>query len=390
MILHIDMDAFFASIEQAINPRLKGKPLIVGSRANKMRTVVCAASYEAKRLGIDSGMPSAEAFRICPHLEFVPADQSKYIWTSREILKLLEPYGLQLNYASIDEFQLDIRETREPLKLAADIRKKIEENFRITASVGIAKNWLLAKLASKLNKPDGVAMLTESNLAETLANVAAEKLCGVGQSTTQTLQSLGVLTCLDLYRKSASFLSQNLGKFGLNLFVSLHAEDSFSDLEQDANPKSVGHSYTLPWPTKTPGFIRGWLRLLSEMVAERLRQQELTAKVVHLGLGGPEIGHFSAQKTFSQASNDGYEIYLRAAKIMAKIGQNMPKIRFLGVTCSNLSSPEYAPLFKEQEKRERLLKTVDRINHRFGDRAIFPAIICQTRRSGQVPVSDTL
>ena len=102
MILHIDMDAFFASIEQAVNPRLKGKPLIVGSRKNKLYTVVCAASYEAKVLGINSGMPTKQAFRLCPNLEFVPAEQSKYIWTSEQIFELLKAYGFRLNYASID------------------------------------------------------------------------------------------------------------------------------------------------------------------------------------------------------------------------------------------------------------------------------------------------
>ncbi|MDO8488906.1 MAG: DNA polymerase IV, partial [Candidatus Omnitrophota bacterium] len=155
MILHIDMDAFFASIEQAINPRLKGKPLIVGSRSSKMHTVVCAASYAAKALGIHSGMPSREAFARCPNLEFVAADQAKYIWTSEQIFGLLKGYDLPLNYASIDEFQMDISSCQNPVSLGKEVKEQIYANFNITASVGIAKNWLLSKLASKLNKPDG-------------------------------------------------------------------------------------------------------------------------------------------------------------------------------------------------------------------------------------------
>ena len=168
MILHVDMDAFFASIEQAVNPRLKGKPLIVGSRGNRMHTVVCAASYEAKACGIDSGMPSAEAFKVCPNLEFVPAEQGKYIWTSEQIYQLLQGYGFEAIYASIDEFQMDIGQAPDPLALAQDIQRRIQEAFNVTASVGVAKNWLLAKLASKLNKPNGIAILTEENLAEVL------------------------------------------------------------------------------------------------------------------------------------------------------------------------------------------------------------------------------
>ncbi|MBM3245424.1 MAG: DNA polymerase IV, partial [Candidatus Omnitrophica bacterium] len=203
MILHVDMDAFFASIEQAINPRLKNKPLIVGSRNSRMHTVVCAASYEAKRAGIDSGMSSAEAFKICPNLEFVPAEQSKYIWTSRQIFKLLKEFGFEVLYASIDEFQIDIRDTQNPGLLAEEIRRKIRAEFSITASIGIAKNWLLAKLGSKLNKPDGVTVITEGNLESVLGCFPASKICGVGKNTAAVLEGLGVKTCLDLYFKSA-------------------------------------------------------------------------------------------------------------------------------------------------------------------------------------------
>ena len=139
MIMHIDMDAFFASIEQAINPRFKGKPLIVGSRSNKLHTVVCAANYEAKKLGISSGMSSKEAFRICPNLEFVPAEQSKYIWTSEQILDLVRSYGFESAYISIDEFQMDIGLETDAYALAKSIQNQIYANFNITGSIGVAK-----------------------------------------------------------------------------------------------------------------------------------------------------------------------------------------------------------------------------------------------------------
>lgn len=380
MILHIDMDAFFASIEQAINPRLKGKPLIVGSRNSKLHTVVCAASYEAKALGIDSGMPSAEAFKICLNLEFVPAEQSKYIWTSEQIFEMLKQYGFELAYASIDEFQMDIADKTHPEELAKNIQKRIQEAFNITASIGIAKNCLLAKLASKINKPNGIAVITESNLAETLSRVPVGKLRGVGKQSSEVLKTFGIETCLDLYQKSASFLENKLAKFGLNLYVSLHSTDSFSAAQNESGPKSVGHSYTLPMASKNPVFIKAWIRLLSEMVAERLRQNNLVSSTVHVWLNGPEIGQFGAQKTFDQDTNDGYEIYSRFIKIMAKIGPKMPKIRAFGVTCGNLKQPDYPLLFKEQKRREALINSMDRINSRFGDGSIFPAIIDLTKK----------
>ncbi|MBU1727567.1 MAG: DNA polymerase IV, partial [Candidatus Omnitrophica bacterium] len=349
MILHIDMDAFFASIEQAINPRLKGKPLIVGSRPSRMRTVVCAASYEAKTLGIDSGTSSAEAFKICPNLEFVAADQAKYIWTSEQIFGLLQAYGYQLNYASIDEFQMDIGETNG-LEIAQKIRSQIYANFNITASVGIAKNWLLSKLASKLNKPNGIAIITEENITQVLGKTPAKKLCGVGEKTSELLLNLGIKTCLDLYQKSARFLEKFLGQNGVNLYLDLHSNEAFDIKNKEEKPKSIGHSYTLPRAAKTPGFIQGWIRLLCEMVAERLRQKQLVSQTVHLWLNGPEIGNFAAQKTFEQATNDGYEVYQRCLKIMAKTGLKTPRIRALGVTCGNLSKTSYPPLFIEQKR----------------------------------------
>jgi DNA polymerase-4 len=383
MILHIDMDAFFASIEQAVNPKLKGKPLIVGSRESRLYTVVCAASYEAKAYGIDSGMPSKEAFRLCPDLEFVPAEQGKYIWTSEKILEMLKGYGFEVAYASIDEFQMDILDTPNPEGLAKDIQKRIQKAFKITASIGIAKNSLLAKLSSKINKPNGIAILTEANLTEILAKTPVEKLCGVGKKSSQFLNDLGIKTCLDLYQKSADFLEQSLGKNGLNIYLSLHSRESFNSSEQEKNPKSIGHSYTLPRSSENTGFIKAWIRLLSEMVGKRLRENSLVARTVHLWLNGPEMGNLGAQKAYKEATNDGYDIYHRCLKIMAKMGQKRalerPKIRALGVTCSNLYEANYPPLFKEQKRREDLIKALDKINSCFGEDTIFPAVITLTK-----------
>ncbi|MEW6101655.1 MAG: DNA polymerase IV [Candidatus Omnitrophota bacterium] len=381
MILHIDMDAFFASIEQAINPYLKGKPLIVGSRNSKLHTVVCAASYEAKALGIDSGMPSFEAFKLCPSLEFVAAEQSKYIWTSEQIFEMLKEYGFEVFYASIDEFQMDTGDSPGAQELAGKIRESIYSTFNITASIGIAKNCLLAKLASKINKPNGICLLTEENLNQTLSKLPVEKLCGVGKSTAQVLTQLGINTCLDLYQKEADFLEEYLGKVGLNFHLSLHASESLktNSIEED-KPKSIGHSYTLPWATENPGFIRAWIRLLSDMVAERLRQQDLGSQTAHLWLNSPEIGNFNCQKTFREPTDDGYEIYHRCLRIMAKMSLKSPKIRALGVTCSNLFSNSYSPLLKEEKRREALLKTIDRINACYGENTIYPAQVTLTRK----------
>lgn len=374
------MDAFFASIEQAINPRLKGKPLIVGSRNNRLHTVVCAASYEAKAFGIDSGMPSLEAFKLCPNLEFVVADQSKYIWTSEQIFELLKAYGFEVVYASIDEFQMDITEAENPQALAQTIQKQIQETFKINASIGIAGNSLLAKLASKLNKPNGIFILTSDNLEKTLAQVAVKKLCGIGVQTEARFEILGIKTCRDLYQKSPQFLEQVLGQNGFNLYMALHSTDHFDKANEDSSVKSVGHSYTLPRVSENTEFIRAWIRLLSEMVGRRLRQKNMAAKTVHIWLNGPEMANFEAQKTYKEPTDDGYEIYLRALKIMAKMPQKSLKIRALGVTCSNLSTVNYLLLLREEKRREDLIKAVDSINTRLGDWSVYPAVITLAKK----------
>ncbi|MFA6357299.1 MAG: DNA polymerase IV [Candidatus Omnitrophota bacterium] len=368
MILHVDMDAFFASIEQAINPRLKDKPLIVGSRGNKMHTVVCAASYAAKALGIYSGMPSREAFARCPNLEFVEADQSKYIWTSEQIFELLKSFNFPLNYASIDEFQMDLGAHENPVSLGNELRKQIYADFNITASVGIAKNWLLAKLASKLNKPDGLALINDENFEAVLRKTSLDELCGMGGKTGQVFIAQGLKTCWDLYLNLPAFFDNNPSKFDENPGKS-------SEL-----PKSVSHSYTLPKVQINHQVIQAWIRLLAEMVGTRLRQQNLVSATVHLWLNGPEIGNFGAQKTYpNQATNDGFEIYQRASKVMARLAAKNPRIRAIGVTCSSLSLSVYQPLFSEEIRREGLIKALDRINNRFGEGSIYPAITSFTR-----------
>jgi DNA polymerase-4 len=362
------MDAFFASIEETINPRLKGKPLIVGSRGNRMHTVVCAANYAAKAIGIHSGMPTRRAYSIYSKLEFVAADQAKYIWTSEQIFELLNGYKLPLNYASIDEFQMDIPDsfTQNPVSLGKEVKAQIYAKFNITASVGIAKNWLLAKLASKINKPDGLTLIDDSNFEQTLRKVSLDKLCGMGGKNGQMLMAQGFKSCWDLYLNLPEFFN-NCGKFGEN------------PSKFDETPKSISHSYTLPKLESNPQVILAWIRLLSEMVAVRLRQQNLVSQSVHLWLDGPKIGSFWAQKTFKTQANDGYEICQRALKIVAKLGHKNPKIRAIGVTCGCLFKDTYQPLLSEEMRRERLIQAMDRINNRFGEGVIYPAITALTR-----------
>jgi len=372
------MDAFFASVEQAANPRLGGRPLIVGARDNKLKTVVCAASYEAKKFGISSGMSSKEAFLICPNLEFVAADQAKYIYISECIYQMFFDYDPNPIYTSIDEFQLDLRslvELKNMEKLAQEIRAKISSKFGITASVGIAKNCLLAKLASKINKPNGLCILTELNLKSSLFNLPVEKLMGVGSGTRIYLNKIGVFSCWDFYNLSEDFLTAHLGKVGFNFYLGLHANDSFSLNQSPEKPKSIGHSYTLNKPTNNQEFIFSWVRLLSEMVSRRLREQDLAACTIHFSCDDAlKKAYISRQKTFNSGTNDGQDIAAKIVQIWAKLGPKKPLLRCLGVSCSGFTSI-YRDLFKDVDKRQNLLKTTDNINQKFGEWTLMPASI---------------
>jgi DNA polymerase-4 len=251
--------------------------------------------------------------------------------------------------------------------LGKEIKAQIYANFNITASVGIAKNWLLAKLASKLNKPDGLTVINDSNFEQVLRKANLDKLCGMGGKNGQILMAKGLKTCWDLYLNLPEFFNNNPGKFD---------EDPGKTNEK---PKSVSHSYTLPRDQINPQVIQAWIRVLSEMVAIRLRQQDLVSATVHLWLTGPEIGNFGAQKAYQVSTNDGYEICQRALKIMEKLNHRNPRIRAIGVTCSSLSLNAYQPLLSEEVRREGLIQAIDRINNRFGEGVIHPAITTLTR-----------
>ena len=280
MILHVDMDAFFASIEQTANPKLKGKPLIVGARGNRLHTVVCAASYEAKAYGIDSGMPCKEAFKLCPKAQFVAADSAKYIYASREIFEILKEFSPNTECASVDEFILDLSGLEAilgPLEtIAKNIKNRIKERFNITCSIGISTTRTLAKLGSGLNKPDGLTLIQESNLQDILQATPVEKLCGVGSSLKEHLNSLKIYTCQDLFNIPESILSEKFGKVGLWLYDAVRLIEDSPVMASECPklpPKSIGHSYTLPKPISEKQAIFGWIRLLSEMVGQRLRHK---------------------------------------------------------------------------------------------------------------------
>lgn len=392
MLMHIDMDAFFASIEQQINPALKGKPVIVGSRDKKYHTVVAAASYEAKAYGIKSGMLSRDALKICPHAEFVACDSAKYTYVSREIFGMLSDFSPVVEHATIDEFDLELDGLEHLfgsfLEIGRRVKNRIREAFGLTCSIGIAPTWILAKLGTKIRKPDGLVLVTKDTLDSFIQGVPIEKICGIGPALTAHLQTLGILTCDQLKTIPEEILINNFGQStGKWLYSILRLDNSETNPQprttlgsglfqtnKETGIKSVGHSYTLPREISDQRIISAWLRMLSEMVAERLRKYGLLGHTTSLWISSRNES-FLRQKTHPIPTNDGSEIFSRSKAILSQKKAYFGPVRALGVSLSGLISDQSPPLLTEQKKREALLKAMDQVNAKYGDWTLSPAVL---------------
>ena len=371
IILHIDMDAYFISVEQRDNPSLRGKPAAVCGSLS--RSVVTSATYEARPFGIRAGMSTQEAKRRCPQLILVKGDHSKYTKTAARIFSILKDYTPLVEVASIDEAYLDITQSQllfqSPLQIAQSIKEKIQKNEQLTCSIGIAPNKLLAKLGSGLKKPDGLVVIEKERVEEILKDLPVSKLFGIGPKLDEELKSIGISTCGQLGRFPVSVLSKQFGTIGERLQeMGLGLDDSPVvpfDREEDA--KSVSHSVTLEEDTSDRDLLRKVLLQLSERVSKRMRKEGFYGRRITLTVRYSDFYTFSKQKTLSQWVNSGNEIFRQAAEIFESISHPKP-IRLLGVGVSLLKK-EWCQLdlFEKREKKDKMLQAMDRVNQRFGD-----------------------
>ncbi len=371
IILHIDMDAFFISVEQRDNPSLRGKPAAVCGSLS--RSVVTSATYEARPYGIRAGMSTQEAKRRCPQLILVEGDHSKYTETAARIFSILKEYTPLVEVASIDEAYLDITQSlllfQFPLRIAQSIKDEIRESERLTCSIGVAPNKLLAKLASALKKPDGLVVIQKADVEGILEDLPVSKLYGIGPKLTEELNSIGIFMCGQLGRFPVSVLSKKFGVIGERLHeMGVGLDDNPVvpfDREEDA--KSISHSVTLEEDTSDPKLLKKVLLQLSERVSRRMRREGFYGKRVVLTVRYSDFFTFSKQKTLSKWVMSGNEIFQYAFEIFKSISHPKP-IRLLGVGVSQLKK-EWCQLdlFEKREKKDNLLKAMDRVNERFGD-----------------------
>ncbi len=371
VILHIDMDAFFISVEQRDNPSLKGKPAAVCGSLS--RSVVTSATYEARPYGIRAGMPIQEAKRKCPQLILVEGDHSKYTETAARIFSILKDYTPLLEIASIDEAYLDIIQSqslfKSPLHIAQSIKDRIREEEQLTCSIGVAPNKLLAKLGSRLKKPDGLTVIRKEEVGKILEDLPVGKLHGIGPKLEEELKSMGIFHCGQLGRVPIPLLTKRFGVIGERLHeMGLGWDESpVVPLDEAEDAKSISHSVTLEEDTSDPSLLGKVLSQLSERVSRRMRRDGFYGKRVTLTVRYSDFYTFSKQKTLSQWINSGNEIFHQATEIFESIPHPKP-IRLLGVGMALLKK-EWCQLglFEKREKNDKLLEAMDRVNDRFGD-----------------------
>jgi DNA polymerase-4 len=377
-IAHIDMDAFYASVEQRDRPELYGRPVIVGADP-KGRGVVSAASYEARVFGVRSAMPISRAYRLCPEGVYLPVDMDKYVSASRQIMALLGDFSPLVEPVSVDEAFVDLTGTASLFgpapEAVAEIKRRIRAETGLTASAGLAANKFIAKVASDLKKPDGLVVVEAGREAEFLAPLPIERLWGVGKATAKELGALGIATIGQLQRLARATLVARLGDHGAGLHDLAFGRDE-RPVEPWTAPKSMGAETTFERDTRDQARLDATLRGQAERVARELRAEHLAAARVTLKLRFADFRTLTRSHT-GDPTQDGLEIYRRVAVLLAREALVQP-VRLIGVSASSLGPEQTGQLGLLEDnavRRERLARAVDRITDRYGLGAIRPATL---------------
>jgi nucleotidyltransferase/DNA polymerase involved in DNA repair len=376
LIFHVDMDAFFASVEQLDDPRLRGKPVIVGAdpRGGRGRGVVSAASYEARSFGIGSAMPISKAFRLCPAGEYVRPRFERYAEISERIMALLSARAPVMETAGLDEAYLDMTGTErvsgQPPDSAAAMKKAILESEGLTASIGIGSSKMVAKIASDLRKPDGLVVVPADETEAFLRPLPVGKIPGVGPMTRERLRQYGVLTIGDIQGISGPDLIRMFGNAGTWLHECAFGMDD-SPVTPCHEVRSMSNETTFDEDTADPDIVHDLLLELSERVGLRLRRAGLRGKTVELKIRFDNFETRSRRTTLDEATDVSERIFASAAALMEPFIRDGRKIRLLGVgvSCFFKSQAGQTDLFspKDDQKRSRLNRAADALREKFGD-----------------------
>jgi len=378
-ILHCDLDAFYASVEQRDHPEYRGKPVIVGGGPNE-RGVVSAASYEARVFGVHSAMPLVQAGKLCPQGIFVPGDAAAYEAASDAVMALFAERTPLVEPISLDEAFLDVTGTAHlfggPEACGRGIKRDVRDKVGLVLSVGLAANKLCAKVASDLRKPDGFVVVPRGQEQAFLAPLPLKRLWGVGPKTQRVLEDLGMRTIGDLAQADPALLEARLGEHGTTIQQRARGNDDDREVvAEPGDPKSIGHAHTFDRDTLDRAVIERTLLRLSEGVGRRLRTHELRGRTVTLQLRVAPFETRTRQRTLTEPTADDLRIYetarslLREALAADRDAGRVSPVRLVGVTASGLVGGEQLDLFTGA-RVSRLNAAMDAVRKRFGDDAL--------------------
>jgi len=368
-ILHLDMDAFFASVEQLDDPSLRGKPVIVGQGE---RGVVAAASYEARKFGIHSAMPVATARRLCPQGIFVPGRHRRYGEVSRQVMAVLGEFSPLVEQASVDEAYLDVSGTErlfgQPEQLARKLQMRVREATGLSCSVGIAPVKFLAKIASDFRKPGGITILEAKDVEAFLTNLPVGKIPGVGGKTLPKLASLGVKTCGDVFKYSQEFWEGQLGDWGRVLYNRAQGLGT-TQLVTWREAKSSSAEHTFERDLADSVELKRWLLRQSERVGRDLRKHGLRGRTVTLKVKYADFTQITRSHTLTEPTDSDERIFEAAAQLLDKVSLSK-RVRLIGVGVSNFAKDDeqlsLLPPDALAQKVGRLDRAVDAIREKHG------------------------
>ena len=376
---HVDMDAFFVSVEELFDPLLKDKPVVVGGGPNE-RGVVSAASYAARKFGVHSAMPLRTAYKLCPHAIFVNGHRERYLEYSEKVYHVLQQFSPRVEMASIDEAYLDMTGTARlhgpALEAAHRLHAAVKSATNLNCSIGAAASRLVAKVASDQAKPNGVLWILAGQEAAFLGPLDVRKIPGVGKVTERNLHACGIRKVRDLASLKDSFLEQRFGKWGLALAGKARGEDAGGWFDEEVgeggDPKSISHEHTFSVDTADAGALDAMLVRLSEMVARRLRDHRLWARTVQVKLRYSDFSTFTRSRTLDHATQIDSEL-ADAVRALFHQAWNRKAIRLLGVYAQSLESGEGQTNLLDEEKTQRWRKTlraVDKIRDKYGNETV--------------------
>jgi nucleotidyltransferase/DNA polymerase involved in DNA repair len=383
-VIHVDLDAFFAAVEQRDHPELRGKPVIVGGDPHTQRRgVVSTASYEARKFGVHSAMPLATAYRLCPDGIYVPVDGAKYQRVSREVMSVLRRFTPVVEQVSIDEAFLDVAGSEALFgpapEIARRIKREVFETVELTVSVGVATNKLVAKVGSDLRKPDGLVVVEPGQEAAFLAPLEIRRLWGIGPKTAERMAALGVRTIGEIAALPVETLVRNLGDHGGTLHDRALGIDSDRVVGGGEAAKSVSHETTFAVDVTDAREIERTLLALTEGVTARLRAAGIRAGTVAVKVRDSQFRTVTRQKALPEPS-DLTEPIWRTALELARPEVRGKKIRLLGVAATQLGAPEQMSMFEVADARHRrLVEATDAVRRRYGDRAVTRASLLHRR-----------